>query len=571
MLEEYVRVGSVQPRYTATGRLSSYAVELWHDGLGEHREVKSSDPGVLENKVEAVLHRWHEKWEAKKLKLAVQATLESAAQETEAAQAALAACSTLLQATLGVDDRVDWDALKKHDPFEWSGERLKTLRYKSGNEPSAIVPVKRPDRPVEANYREEPRWFHYLIPGLVARKQKASRDRWLAAMRDYDQAVLAADEEDKGRRKELERQRALFQADKAKFEEARKSAEAKVDEFRSLWLKKEPAAIIEHADLVLSASVYPDWMKVDYAVGFDPEAKILVIDYRLPSPSEIPTLERVTFVKSRGELTEKHIPESKRKSMFDDICCQITLRTIHEIFEADEVDAISAVTFNGWVEAVNPSTGREERNCILSVQAHKAEFLAFDLARVEPRACFKALKGVAASSLAGLAPVRPILVLDSNDRRFVPSREVVSELDDSVNLASIPWEEFEHLVRELFAKIFSGDGAEVHVTQASRDGGVDAIALDPDPIKGGKIVIQAKRYTNTVGVSAVRDLYGTVVNEGANRGILVTTSNYGPDAYKFAQGKPLTLLNGSNLLALLADHGHKARIDLQEARQRGPS
>lgn len=571
MLEEYVRVGSVQPRYTATGRLSSYAVELWHDGLGEHREVKSSDPGVLENKVEAVLHRWHEKWEAKKLKLAAQATLESAAQETEVAQAALAACSTLLQATLGVDDRVDWDALKKHDPFEWSGERLKTLRYKSGNEPSAIVPVKRPDRPVEANYREEHRWFHYLIPGLVARKQKASRDRWLAAMRDYDQAVLAADEEDKGRRKELERQRALFQADKAKFEEARKSAEAKVDEFRSLWLKKEPAAIIEHADLVLSASVYPDWMKVDYAVGFDPEAKILVIDYRLPSPSEIPTLERVTFVKSRGELTEKHIPESKRKSMFDDICCQITLRTIHEIFEADEVDAISAVTFNGWVEAVNPSTGREERNCILSVQAHKAEFLAFDLARVEPRACFKALKGVAASSLAGLAPVRPILVLDSNDRRFVPSREVVSELDDSVNLASIPWEEFEHLVRELFAKIFSGDGAEVHVTQASRDGGVDAIALDPDPIKGGKIVIQAKRYTNTVGVSAVRDLYGTVVNEGANRGILVTTSNYGPDAYKFAQGKPLTLLNGSNLLALLADHGHKARIDLQEARQRGPS
>lgn len=571
MLEEYVRVGSVQPRYTATGRLSSYAVELWHDGLGEHREVKSSDPGVLENKVEAVLHRWHEKWEAKKLKLAAQATLESAAQETEVAQAALAACSTLLQATLGVDDRVDWDALKKHDPFEWSGERLKTLRYKSGNEPSAIVPVRRPDRPVEANYREEPRWFHYLIPGLVARKQKASRDRWLAAMRDYDQAVLAADEEDKGRRKELERQRALFQADKAKFEEARKSAEAKVDEFRSLWLKKEPAAIIEHADLVLSASVYPDWMKVDYAVGFDPEAKILVIDYRLPSPSEIPTLERVTFVKSRGELTEKHIPESKRKSMFDDICCQITLRTIHEIFEADEVDAISAVTFNGWVEAVNPSTGREERNCILSVQAHKAEFLAFDLARVEPRACFKALKGVAASSLAGLAPVRPILVLDSNDRRFVPSREVVSELDDSVNLASIPWEEFEHLVRELFAKIFSGDGAEVHVTQASRDGGVDAIALDPDPIKGGKIVIQAKRYTNTVGVSAVRDLYGTVVNEGANRGILVTTSNYGPDACKFAQGKPLTLLNGSNLLALLADHGHKARIDLQEARQRGPS
>jgi len=64
----------------------------------------------------------------------------------------------------------------------------------------------------------------------------------------------------------------------------------------------------------------------------------------------------------------------------------------------------------------------------------------------------------------------------------------------------------------------------------------------------------------------VRDLYGTVVNEGANRGILVTTSDYGPDAYRFAQGKPLTLLNGGNLLSLLSEHGHSARINLSEAR-----
>jgi len=107
----------------------------------------------------------------------------------------------------------------------------------------------------------------------------------------------------------------------------------------------------------------------------------------------------------------------------------------------------------------------------------------------------------------------------------------------------------------------------VKVTRVSRDGGVDAVVFDPDPIRGGKIVIQAKRYTNTVGVSAVRDLYGTLLNEGATKGILVTTSNYGPDAYEFAKGKPITLLDGGHLLHLLAKHGHKARIDLREAKQ----
>ncbi len=159
--------------------------------------------------------------------------------------------------------------------------------------------------------------------------------------------------------------------------------------------------------------------------------------------------------------------------------------------------------------------------------------------------------------------------LRREDSRFVSAYEVANTLDSSFNLAAMDWGDFEHLIREVFEKEFSVNGGEVNVTQASRDGGVDAIAFDPDPIRGGKTVIQAKRYTNTVGVGAVRDLYGTVMNEGANKGILVTTSDYGPDSYEFIRGKPLVLINGANLLYMLEKHGHKARIDIQEARKLG--
>jgi len=77
----------------------------------------------------------------------------------------------------------------------------------------------------------------------------------------------------------------------------------------------------------------------------------------------------------------------------------------------------------------------------------------------------------------------------------------------------------------------------------------------------GKVIIQAKRYKNTVGVSAVRDLFGTLQNEGASKGILVTTSGYGKAAFEFVNGKPLELLEGSHLLYLLEQHaGIKARI-----------
>jgi hypothetical protein len=47
---------------------------------------------------------------------------------------------------------------------------------------------------------------------------------------------------------------------------------------------------------------------------------------------------------------------------------------------------------------------------------------------------------------------------------------------------------------------------------------------------------------------------------------LVTTADYGPDAYQFAKDKPLTLLNSSNLLHLLEKHGHRVKIDLKEAK-----
>jgi len=100
-----------------------------------------------------------------------------------------------------------------------------------------------------------------------------------------------------------------------------------------------------------------------------------------------------------------------------------------------------------------------------------------NLASVDPKACFKKLKGVSAAKLIALQPVRPILQLNRDDKRFVSGYEMADTIDDSSNLAAMDWEDFEHLIRELFEKEFSKDGGEVKITQASRDGGVDAIVF----------------------------------------------------------------------------------------------
>ncbi len=179
------------------------------------------------------------------------------------------------------------------------------------------------------------------------------------------------------------------------------------------------------------------------------------------------------------------------------------------------------------------------------------------MARVEPSRCLQHLGASFSKNPAELAPVRPVLEFDMVDRRFVSETDVLSGLDQRPNLMELTPSEFESLITNLFTKM----GLETRLTQASRDGGVDCVAFDQRPVVGGKVVVQAKRYKGTVGVSAVRDLYGTVHNEGASKGILVTTSGYGKASHEFANNKPLELIDGGGLLYLLAEHASiEARI-----------
>ena len=373
----------------------------------------------------------------------------------------------------------------------------------------------------------------------------------------------------------------LWKSAKAKWLEDQANRNAMVDKARQEYIECKPESITEYCEMVLQNSKYPDGFPSDASVEYVPVTRTLVVDYSLPDISVLPTLKAVKYVAARdmtkinadGSITgspdafqKVAVSEAWLNRTYDSVLYQIALRSLHELFSADVVNALDSIVFNGWVTSVDKGTGKQVTGCILSMQALKSEFMEINLGQVDPKACFKKLKGVSAAKLTALQPVRPILQLNKEDKRFVSAYEVADGLDNTSNLAAMDWEDFEQLIREVFEKEFSANGSEVKITRASRDGGVDAVVFDPDPIRGGKIVVQAKRYTHTVSVSAVRDLFGTIHNEGANKGILVTTADYGPDAYEFAKGKPITLLSGSELLYLLEKHGHKARIDLQEAR-----
>lgn len=316
--------------------------------------------------------------------------------------------------------------------------------------------------------------------------------------------------------------------------------------------------ICNYINYLLEDSLYPFLFPKKALSQYDETTHTLIFDYILPNKDNIPN-ENISKSKKWVEVSV-----TKQKKLYDEIIFAIVIRSLAEICHYDEKKYIEHICFNGKIRDRSPLNGQLEEKYILSINVSREQIESLNLEFIDPKDCFKYLKGVSASKLYEQIEIRPIVTPAFSDKRIVKSREI--ETFQSTNLAEMDWEEFEHLVRQVFEWEFSDKGGEVNVTQSSRDGGVDAIVYDPDPIRGGKIIIQAKRYTNTVPVSAVRDLYGTIINEGANKGILITTSDYGPDSYKFAQGKPITLLNGGHLLYLMEKHGRHARIDIQEAK-----
>ena len=51
--------------------------------------------------------------------------------------------------------------------------------------------------------------------------------------------------------------------------------------------------------------------------------------------------------------------------------------------------------------------------------------------------------------------------LSTEDKRFIENKNVLEETNNGTNLASMNWDDFEQLVRELFEYKFTGDGTEV--------------------------------------------------------------------------------------------------------------
>jgi len=126
-------------------------------------------------------------------------------------------------------------------------------------------------------------------------------------------------------------------------------------------------------------------------------------------------------------------------------------------------------------------------------------------------------------------------------------RRLLDRQDGLPSLRALSWREFEQLVGEAYRR----QGYDVEETGGGgADGGIDLILRG----HGETVLVQCKQWrAQQVGVDKVRELFGVMTAEGGNRAILVTSGSFTNDAQSFKVGKPLILVDGPALAAMVRD------------------
>lgn len=301
---------------------------------------------------------------------------------------------------------------------------------------------------------------------------------------------------------------------------------------------------------VLDRSDYPEDFPRAAKVAYRPQNRDVVVELELPPSSAIPAARGFKYVKTRDAIDPVPRPAADAKRRYAHLIARVALRTLHEVFAATPAHLVEAVVFNGRLTSVDRATGRTARLHLLSVEGERADFEELVLSRVDPTACLKRLNALVSPNPYDLEAIEPFIEFDLKRFRFTEDMDVASGLDSRDNLLELTPTAFEHLIRELFRAM----GAQAWTTLPSKDGGVDAVATSKDIFFGGVCLIQAKRWSNLVGLDAVHALTGVMADHNATTGVLVTTSWFGRASEQFAQRNRITLINGAELKHLVKQH-----------------
>jgi len=299
---------------------NSYWIDVSHEGLHAYRRITGRDRHVVEAKAAAQRAVWEEKWakmqQREKALFTKEQKKDSAASRTQKAVQALSNIDDTLLTIVDRDCSFNWDQLKDHSHFDT---------------PSPVQTAKQsyPVKPEPGNPKYTPK-LSILDRLVTSRKQKKFNESKQLFEFDLDLWKTEAtniDHQNASSEANYKEQLKQWESEKQAFKASQKARNAEVDGHKASYLAKSADSVVDYCDFVLSNSEYPDSFPRSWQFEYNPETRLLIVEYSLPNIDALPKLKEVKYVATKDEFAESFLSDSALEKMYDALLYKITLRS----------------------------------------------------------------------------------------------------------------------------------------------------------------------------------------------------------------------------------------------------
>jgi restriction system protein len=526
----------------------TFSREVRHDGLKRSRIIHGPDPHYVQRKARAQLDFWESLWalftgrgtsatggwsgpEPENIPSTDEEGHRIAAILTAEAQKVLEELGEIFpgRPSPGTPNRDDLELFQETPP----------------EQPHLPDPKPRP-LPTEQRFQPKLSFFDRLVPGRrrMLEKEAATRFQkawaaWYEQEREVQEALAAH----QTRFEEWDRRRSDFEAEHRRLLGNRKECKGESD-------LSDPSGIIDHFSSLLASARLPAWFPREAAISVEENLRILNVDYRLPALEDVPSLASVTYRDDQGGFLEEHLSDADHTKAYDSVVYQFALRTVKEILSDKKGQELRAVTFNGWVDALDLATGRKKKIYLATLEAERDRFAQIVPDRVSPQACFRAMGGVCVGhphQVLATPPIRASAREDSGTSEAPADKAGTPDPD----LTATSAHEFRQLMVGILEQKLMPDGGDLQVTVVREDGSLEAIGRSPVSEGSRVVIFHVMRSVAPVAERPMRDLLDRMTRENAVHGVFLTTGHLTSGARDLARGKSVSLFDGDDLVQLL--------------------
>ena len=368
-------------------------IDVRHDGLGRLVRVVGPVRTLAERRAKQLSKHWDDVAKRRESLLRNTASADAflkmeADERTKEAEDASSALTSILFSALQQTASTDWALQYEDNTF---------AEPPPAEPPRPAVEVE----PQQADFKPQPLTLATLLsPRALRQRKEEARAKFETAHNGWSYLKRWREHEYAKANDAFQTAAAGWKTRQANFFDLQARTNARLDALVQGYARGEAEAVTGHADLALLSldrpQGFPCFWTTSYADG------VIQVDYDLPSMAAVPVVKAVKYASSRQAFDAVALSERERERLYGEAVFQTSLAVLHTLFAADSAGAIRAISFNGWANFIDTVSMRPVRACIVSLSTDRSRFAEIDLAKVDPKACFRALNGSMSPKLAAL-------------------------------------------------------------------------------------------------------------------------------------------------------------------------